>query len=142
MRIPVAIKVLREATSPKANKEILDVRVFDSSSLVSFISFSLLLLFLLLLLFVASFIGHVSTLTHVLVCVCVGGVCDGERGSPSCVSSAGDLPDVVGPARDSADAVRLPAGLRSTPQGPRWGSVAAELVCSDRQGMNRFCHRV
>lgn len=27
MRIPVAIKVLREATSPKANKEILDVRL-------------------------------------------------------------------------------------------------------------------
>lgn len=28
MRIPVAIKVLREATSQKANKEILDVRAF------------------------------------------------------------------------------------------------------------------
>lgn len=26
VKIPVAIKVLREATSPKANKEILDVR--------------------------------------------------------------------------------------------------------------------
>lgn len=66
--------------------------------------------------------------------LCVGGVCDGERGSPSCVSSAGDLPHVVGPAGDSADAVRLLAGLRPTPQGPHWGSVAAELVCPDRQG--------
>lgn len=31
VKIPVAIKVLREATSPKANKEILDVRFVFSS---------------------------------------------------------------------------------------------------------------
>lgn len=32
MKIPVAIKVLRENTSPKANKEILDVSPFTLSS--------------------------------------------------------------------------------------------------------------
>lgn len=74
---------------------------------------------------------------YLCVCVCVGGLCDGERGPPSCVSSAGDLPDLIGPAGDSADAVRLFAGLRPTPQGPRWSSVAAELVCPDRQGEPR-----
>ena len=66
--------------------------------------------------------------------MCAGGVRDGERGTPSRVSSAGDLPDVVGPAGDSADAVRLPAGLRPPPQGPHRSSVAAQLVRPDRQG--------
>lgn len=65
---------------------------------------------------------------------CVGGICDGKCGSPSCVSTAGNLPDVVGPAGDSADAVWLLAGLCPSPQRPRRGSVAAELVRPDRQG--------
>lgn len=37
MRIPVAIKVLREATSQKANKEILDVRTLLNSYFCTFI---------------------------------------------------------------------------------------------------------
>lgn len=36
VRIPVAIKVLREATSPKANQEVLDVRFSIDSFLISF----------------------------------------------------------------------------------------------------------
>lgn len=76
---------------------------------------------------------HVSD-NYVNLCVCVGSVCDGERRSSSRVSSAGNLPDVVGPAGDSADAVRLLARLRPTPQRPCWSPVAAELVCPDRQG--------
>lgn len=66
--------------------------------------------------------------------VCVGGVCDGECGSPSRMSSAGNLPDIIGPAGYSADALRLLAGLRAAPQGQHWCSVAAQLVCSDCQG--------
>lgn len=49
--------------------------------------------------------------------VCVGSVCDGECGSPSCVPPAGNLPDIISPAGYSADAVRLLAGLCPAPQG-------------------------
>ena len=73
------------------------------------------------------------------VCVCVcggppGGLCDGQRGPPSRVPPAGDLPDLVGAAGHPADALRLPAGLRPPPPGAHRLPVAAQLVCSDRQG--------
>ena len=68
------------------------------------------------------------------MCVHAGGVRDGQRGPPPCVSSAGDMPDLHSAAGHSAHALRLPAGLREGEQGPHRLTVPAQLVCSDRQG--------
>lgn len=63
-----------------------------------------------------------------------GGLCDGQRGAPPCVSSARHLPDVHGAARHPTDALRLPAGLCQREQGQHWLPVSAQLVCADSEG--------
>lgn len=116
VKIPVAIKVLRENTSPKANKEILDVSTSQIHTFSSAHKYS-------------------SQPLNVFPLSSQGGVCDGRCGQPLCVSSAGDLSDLHGAAGHSADAVRLPPRLRQGEQGPHRLPVPPQLVCPDRQGL-------
>lgn len=115
VKIPVAIKVLRENTSPKANKEILDVSTIYTRKLLCR----------------NRVIKHPTSFPT----SSTGGVRDGRRGQPLCVSPAGDLPDVHGAAGHSADAIRLPPRLRQGEQGPHRLPVPPQLVCPDRQGL-------
>lgn len=77
-----------------------------------------------------------------------GGLRDGQRGTPACVSPARHLPDVNGTAHHPADALRLPAGLCQREQGQYRLPVLAQLVCADSKGerkeivlhgQNQFC---
>lgn len=117
VKIPVAIKVLRENTSPKANKEILDV----STSRIHTYKLTI----------------HINTdrnLSTFFFCLLPGGLCDGRGCQPLRVSSSGNLSDLHGAAGHSADAVRLPSGLCQGEQGPHRLSIPPQLVCPDRQG--------
>lgn len=116
VKIPVAIKVLRENTSPKANKEILDV----SRTQLHIFTAHMNMVFQPLIIFPLS---------------SPGGLRDGGGGQPLRVSSAGDLSDLHGAAGHSAHAVWLPPRLREGEQGPHRLPVPPQLVCPDRQGM-------
>lgn len=117
MKIPVAIKVLRENTSPKANKEILDVSISQAENLEEL-----------------QWTEMKFTRSVHLLSLLPGGICDGGRCQPIRVSSPGDLSHLYCAAGHSADAVRLPPRLRQREQGPHWFAVPTQLVCPDCQG--------
>lgn len=112
----MAIKVLRENTSPKANKEILDVSAVEAGTGLGR--------------------GCQPDLLSVLP---AGSLRDGRGGQPLRVAAAGHLPDLHGAAGDAADALRLLAGLRAGEQGPHRLPGPAQLVCADRQGRTGGC---
>ncbi len=148
----MAIKVLRENTSPKANKEILDVNVPYIP--IFYCNINLLFNFFLICLTKnkRTLLPNVTKcLFHLRICVTfsvcssktveylkgldvhlsTGGVCDGGCIKPICLPFVGYLFDINRSAGYSAHAVRVLIGLCQREQRPHRLSVPSQLVCTD-----------